>query len=56
MRILSFIWFSVCVVLVAWLAVSYLDVISDNITEHPEHSNLNAFVLLYDAISEEETK
>lgn len=37
-----------------WIAASYIDVISDNITPEPQHSNINAFVLFYNAISEEE--
>ena len=56
MKIISAVFVSFCVILTAWLAVSYLDIISDNITPEPQHSNINAFVLFYNAISEEETK
>ena len=31
-----------------WLTISYIDVVTDNITDNPQHSNLNAFVLLLD--------
>lgn len=54
MKITTAVWLSFCVLLTAWLAVSYLDIISDNITPDPQHSNINAFVLFYNAISEEE--
>lgn len=36
-----------------WIAASYIDVVSDNITAEPQHSNLNAFVLLLDYMEEE---
>jgi hypothetical protein len=36
-----------------WIAASYIDVVSDNITAAPQHSNLNAFVLLLDYMEEE---
>lgn len=36
-----------------WIAASYIDVVSDNITDSPKHSNLNAFVLLLDYMEEE---
>jgi len=31
-----------------WVAISYIDIVTDNITDNPQHSNLNAFVLLLD--------
>jgi hypothetical protein len=33
-------------VLIAWIAFSYIDIVSDNNSVAPVHSNLNAFVLL----------
>lgn len=37
-----------------WLALSYVDIVTDNITDNPQHSNLNAFVLLLDYVEEGE--
>jgi hypothetical protein len=33
-------------VLLLWIAFSYIDIVSDNNSVAPAHSNLNAFVLL----------
>lgn len=37
-----------------WLAISYVDIVTDNITDNPQHSNLNAFVILLDLMEEGE--
>ena len=36
-----------------WVGVSWIDVISDNLSTDPQHSNINAFVLLVDFMEEE---
>ena len=36
----------VCVVMISWFAWSFIDIVSDNNTMNPEHSNINAFSLL----------
>ena len=36
----------ICVVWLGWLAWSFIDVVSDNNTMNPEHSNINAFAVL----------
>lgn len=40
--------FFACVVAVflLWVGFSWLDVITDNLSQHPQHSKYNAFVLL----------
>lgn len=43
----------ICCAFILWLALSYVDIISDNLKENPKHSNLNAFVLLVDYMGEE---
>lgn len=49
---LSYIFAGLAAAFLVWIAASYIDVISDNITEHPQHSDLNAFVLLLDYMEE----
>jgi len=31
-----------------WLVLSWFDVITDNMSEHPQHSEYNAFVVMVD--------
>lgn len=50
---LSYILAGLAAAFLVWIAASYIDVISDNITAEPQHSNLNAFVLLLDYMEEE---
>lgn len=38
----------ICVIWLAWLAFSFVDVVSDNSHPNPEHSNVNAFSVLVD--------
>lgn len=33
---------------VLWFALSWLDVVTDNLKENPQHSKYNAFVVLVD--------
>jgi hypothetical protein len=35
-----------------WVALSWVDIIADNLKENPEHSNINAFVLLTNYMEE----
>jgi hypothetical protein len=35
-----------CVAMIGWLAWSFIDIVSDNNTMNPEHSNINAFSVL----------
>ena len=44
----------VCALVCFWIMFSFLDVVSDNKSENPQHSNLNFFVLI--APEEEETE
>ena len=44
----------ICVIWLGWLAWSFIDVVSDNSTMNPEHSNINAFDVLVK--NEEEVK
>lgn len=50
---LSYIFAGLAAAFLVWIAASYIDVISDNITDSPKHSDLNAFVLLLDYMEEE---
>lgn len=44
----------ICVIWLGWLTWSFIDVVSDNNTMNPEHSNINAFDVLVK--NEEEVK
>lgn len=44
--IISSIACGVAALFLAWLLLSWLDVVTDNLQENPEHSNLNAFAVL----------
>ena len=35
-----------CVVMLAWFAWSFIDIVSDNNSINPQHSNINAFSVL----------
>ena len=43
-----------CVIMLSWIALSFIDIVSDNSTMAPEHSNINAFSVLVK--NEEEVK
>ena len=49
---LSYIAATLAAVFLLWIGASYIDVISDNLYKNPQHSNLNAFVLLLDYMEE----
>lgn len=38
----------VAAVFLLWLSLSWFDVVTDNLEEHPQHSKYNAFVMLVD--------
>jgi hypothetical protein len=38
------IYCSVCAIALAWLLFSWLDIVADNTSSKPEHSEYNAFV------------
>jgi hypothetical protein len=50
---IAYVFAGLAAAFLVWIAASYIDVISDNITAEPKHSNLNAFVLLLDYMEEE---
>lgn len=52
MKIIPRIAAAIAAALTLWFTVSYIDVISDNIKENPRHSDLNAFVLLFEYMEE----
>lgn len=52
MKTLKYIFYGIAAAFIIWIAGSYIDVISDNITAAPKHSNINAFVLLYDFLED----
>ena len=35
-----------CVIMLGWFAWSFIDIVSDNSTMNPKHSNINAFSVL----------
>lgn len=45
----------VAALFLVWLLLSWVDVVTDNLQENPEHSNLNAFAVLVE-IAEEVNK
>lgn len=53
MKTLKYIFYGIAAAFIIWIAGSYIDVISDNITAKPQHSNINAFVLLLDFLEDE---
>lgn len=48
-KALSNIITTVCVILLLWVGISYIDIIADNLSEHPQHSEYNVFCLLLEA-------
>ena len=34
------------IIFIAWLAFSFIDIVSDNNSREPQHANINAFVLI----------
>jgi hypothetical protein len=43
------IYCSLCVIALAWLLLSWLDIVADNNSAKPEHSENNAFILVEEA-------
>ena len=54
-NIISSVACGVAALFLVWLLLSWVDVVTDNLQENPEHSNLNAFAVLVD-IAEEVNK
>lgn len=54
-KIITNIFPCVAALFLLWLLLSWVDVVTDNLQEHPEHSNLNAFAVLVE-IAEEVNK
>lgn len=44
----------VSAVFLLWVLLSWVDVVSDNMSENPTHSKYNAFVMLTDAMEGEQ--
>ena len=38
--------YGLCIVFIMWLLLSWVDIIADNNTSNPHHSEYNAFVLM----------
>lgn len=53
MKTLKYIFYGIVAAFIIWIAASYIDIISDNLTENPKHSEYNAIVLFVDCIGEE---
>lgn len=45
-KIAYYIYCSACVILLAWTLFSYIDIVSDNNTDHPVHSDYNIITVL----------
>ena len=45
MNKLSLFFCGVCALFLLWFAFSWFDVITDNMSENPQHSQYNAFVM-----------
>ena len=52
MKTLSYISTAIVCIFLLWICLSWIDVVSDNLSRYPQHADLNAFVLLVDFIEE----
>lgn len=43
------------IIIIAWFAFSFIDIVSDNNSQEPQHANINAFVLITEGGEEEAT-
>lgn len=43
---LNFVIMTICITIIAWLFLSFLEVNAKNLDENPQYSKYNAFVLL----------
>ena len=43
------------IIFIAWLAFSFIDIVSDNTSREPQHADINAFVLVTKGREEETT-
>ena len=43
------------IIIIAWFAFSFIDIVSDNNNKEPQHANINAFVLITKGREEEAT-
>lgn len=51
---LSFAFGCVAALFLVWFALSWFDVVTDNLKENPQHSKYNAFVVLVDIMEGEQ--
>lgn len=45
-KALKSIIYAICVALTIWVAVSFIDIVSDNSHPNPQHSDLNFFYII----------
>ena len=45
-KVLDGIWYTFSICLILWIVLSWFDVIADNHTMNPQHSQYNMFVLM----------
>ena len=53
MKTLSNIFTAILCAFLLWVGLSWVDIVSDNLSQAPNHSDLNAFVLLVNFAEEE---
>jgi hypothetical protein len=54
MKIIGKVITGICVLFLLWAFFSWVDVVSDNCSPNPQHSDLNLFVLMTESAKEEE--
>lgn len=51
---LSYIFAGLAAAFMLWFLLSYIDIVSDNLTENPKHSDLNALILLVEYMEDKQ--
>ena len=52
--IIGWVFTSICALFLLWFLYSWIDVVSDNCSPNPQHSDLNLFVLMTESVKEDE--
>lgn len=54
MKIIGKVITGICALFLLWVFFSWVDVVSDNCSPNPQHSDLNLFVLITESTKEDE--
>ena len=52
--IIGWVFTSICALFLLWFLYSWIDVVDDNCSPNPQHSDLNLFVLMTESVKEDE--